>query len=54
MLGLLQSQEEVPEVGQDVAKLLSKIPNFGKLMAEAAEKYEMSKAMRPVLKAFAT
>ena len=54
VLGLLQSQDEVPDLGSDVIKQLSKTPNFGKLMAETAEKYEMSKAMRPILKGFVT
>jgi hypothetical protein len=50
VLSLIQSQNEVEEVGSDIIELLVKVENAGSLMASASSKFELSKALRPVLK----
>lgn len=49
MLGLLQSQDELQEVGRDVVEGLQKLRDVGILLAQGSAGYEVSKALRPII-----
>lgn len=49
LLGLLQSQEELQEVGKDVVLALEGLQDVGLLLAQGAAGYEVSKALRPII-----
>lgn len=49
ILGLLQSQEELQEVGRDVIEALRGLKDVGLLLAQGSAGYEVSKALRPII-----
>lgn len=49
LLGLLQSQEELQEVGKDVVLALEGLQDVGVLLAQGSAGYEVSKALRPII-----
>lgn len=49
MLGLLQSQEELQEIGRDVIQGFQKLSDVGILLAQGSAGYEVSKALRPII-----